>query len=137
MTETIAKMCPYKLGPCWEHQCQLWKETIQDCGLKRFTPEDEAFGSLREQVDKANAFAKEMSEKADDALARIQQLESELADRPTKESWVAMGAKVQGYEADNTRLEKELTDARAELEALRAQGSKSSRRKEKPLEREP
>ena len=132
MTDHTALMCPYKLGPCWEHGCQLWKGAIGDCGLKRIEAQDQVIADLEVQVEVERQAGDVQTARWEESQKRVAELEAELSSRPTDEElgkYVNAGAE-QGFEI--VRLGRELSDARQELETLRAQGGRKSRREKKP-----
>jgi uncharacterized protein (DUF3084 family) len=136
MMEREEKLCPFRaFGPCPEGQCRFWVESMGACALTVQLLRDTEFQAMQKQVEDWKTAAEELGEdlrSAHDCMAEhAVQLESmvprqELDKRQT-ELDLAM--------TDVKRLQKELADARAELEKVRAEGSGRAGGDEKPPKR--
>jgi predicted nucleic acid-binding Zn-ribbon protein len=135
--ETDLKVCPFRqFGPCPGPTCMFWVERQGLCCIMvRLGGEAYAVG-LEETVGGLEKELARLETVLGSRDAAIQELEGTLGGMVPRVEFIALDEVAKRQRERAERLEKELEDARHELEAIRAEGSEEARGSEESTERE-
>ena len=134
--ETTEKLCPFRtFGPCPREQCMFWVVDAEACVLVVSLNRDEILQDAITDVENWKVAAEEASGQADMFLEKARGLEAQVASMVSLEKYEDAAEAAGDRGAMIEKLQEELKDARAELEALRAEGGGEVGGSKKPSKR--